>query len=87
MKNIVFILLLCASIAGCEGSRVGEGHIYESETNIVLDSVAYKAINDETLQYTDSTGHYYVTGPSADAFTNVQGSRLNFQSPAISQES
>src|SRR5688572_12405135 len=62
MKKIAFFILVCITIASCEGYRVGEGHIYESETNVVLDSVKYKKINDDYIQHTDSTGHYYIEG-------------------------
>ena len=64
MKKIVFfIVLLCMAVTSCEGERVGKGYIFESGTNIALDSVMYKEINNEYVQYTDSTGYYYITGP------------------------
>ena len=55
--------MVCITIVSCEGYRVGEGHIYESKTKVVLDSVKYKEISTDHIQYTDSTGHYYIEGP------------------------
>lgn len=63
MKKIAFLILFCLTIASCEGSRVGKGYIYEKETKVVLDSVMYRELKYNFIQYTDSTGYYYIEGP------------------------
>ena len=81
MKQIVFFILLSITMAGCEGERVGEGYIYESGTNIPLDSVMYRQVNDDRLQYTDSIGHYYITGPFGGCLSECPDYSAEFSKP------
>lgn len=61
MRTIILIIAIL--LVGCEGERIGEGIVYDAQTNQPLDSVVYKRVDSDYIFYTDSTGHYLITGP------------------------
>jgi hypothetical protein len=61
MKRALLIGLIFTLIA-CEGSRMGDGIVYDELTNEPIDSVAYKRLGDNRVFYTDSTGQYFING-------------------------
>src|SRR5690606_40325289 len=63
MKKNILILGVVFSLFGCEGSKFGNGIVYDSSSSQPLDSVKYKRTDSDFIQYTDSLGKWAVEGP------------------------
>ena len=80
MKTINFILIfpLFTLILGCEGSRIGKGIICDIQTQIPLDSVKFKDINETIISYSDSTGSYTIEGPFGGCISECPDYKVEF---------
>ncbi len=61
-KQLILIIGLIGTLwlFGCEGYRCAEGTVYESGTDIPIDSVLCKVLTGTEELYTDSLGRYEV---------------------------
>lgn len=69
IQIIIRVAIITLTISGfimivsCEGYRCGEGIVYDSQTNLPLDSVLCKVSKGDEKVYTDSTGKYNLCNP------------------------
>ncbi len=80
--KIVKLLLLTVILIGlssCEGFRYAKGVVYESDTNIPIDSVLCKIVVGGTDQdYTDSVGQYYVRGRMGACWSSCEDIEVEY---------
>ena len=58
LKSFLLSLTLILFFSSCEGYRCADGIIYDSETQLPLDSVKCVALTGSITVYSDSTGFY-----------------------------
>ncbi len=78
MKKYFFIFSIVFSLFGCEGENGGNGIVYDSITNIPLDTVQYRCIETNQIEYTDSLGQWEMYGPFGECLPDCPDFTVEF---------
>ena len=81
-STFISILLLPVFIlAGCEGSKCGEGIVADKQTGLPLDSVKCDVITGTYHIYTDSTGNFEICNPMGGCTFGCKDITIEFSKP------
>jgi hypothetical protein len=62
IKSIIYLTFAVLILTSCEGQKGGNGKVLDNNEGFPLDSVKYKCIETEEVEYTDSLGNWEMYG-------------------------